>query len=162
MIDDIYGHYGRKMVTCDNCESGFEAESYRDAQERDAICISEQDEQGRFSPVWADRKENGGCSMNDKARLEELKRGVSVMVFFTQSRLTNKASRRTVVEDGKAIQALLDAAIARLDSTVARCASEDVQRAIDYFNEVLPYMGGDRGLVHFEKAITALRQMKGE
>lgn len=34
MIEDIYGHYGRKMVTCDNCMDGFESESYRDAQER--------------------------------------------------------------------------------------------------------------------------------
>jgi ribosomal protein L37AE/L43A len=31
MIEDIYGRRGRKMITCDNCEDGFEAESFEDA-----------------------------------------------------------------------------------------------------------------------------------
>lgn len=34
MITNIYGPSGRKIVTCDNCEEGFEAESFRDALAR--------------------------------------------------------------------------------------------------------------------------------
>lgn len=38
---------------------------------------------------------------------------------------------------------------------------EQIQEAIDYFNEVLPYMGGDRGLPHFATAIAALESAQG-
>ena len=33
MITDIYGRSKGKLVTCDNCGDGFEAESWEEAQE---------------------------------------------------------------------------------------------------------------------------------
>jgi len=34
MISPIYGYHNQKMVVCDNCGDGFEADSYQEAQEQ--------------------------------------------------------------------------------------------------------------------------------
>lgn len=34
MIEDIYGRRGAKMISCDNCCDGFEADSFAEAKQR--------------------------------------------------------------------------------------------------------------------------------
>jgi len=63
----------------------------------------------------------------DKARLEELKHGVSNMAFIALSRLTDKDARANIIRDGNDIQALIDDEISRSEATT----DAEVQAAIE-------------------------------
>ena len=87
----------------------------------------------------------------DKARLEELKE-ILGQAFRSYSRDWGSANL-----EGHDVDALRD--ITQLiDAAMTEPSEADVAEAIDYFNEVLPYMAECDGEKHYKMALACIRQ----